>query len=289
MEKEMAEVLYLYEELEQLADEDFVYDMISILYNHNDFSGKVSLIEVNHEFTTRGLGYFESDDKSLFINMNRDNEYETRLDYNLSILRTIIHEVNHVITEKQIDNGRNDLFARLVNYSSFIPFYDDERLISIPKKIIGNLIYNHNYYFNHNNFPNERNAEIKTLKIMKNVFNNLLTKDLDKNYINELKTFYEDDLDYITFSSYYKGPNGITNSPVFDCLKHLIQTKSLRVEELEEYKHNRIESDIRIISEYTTEERLLYGLQLTNDELESLSYDKSAIDEFIASLSKKKK
>ena len=27
MEKEMAEVLYLYEELEQLADEDFVYDM----------------------------------------------------------------------------------------------------------------------------------------------------------------------------------------------------------------------------------------------------------------------
>ena len=75
------------------------------------------------------------------------------------------------------------------------------------------------------------------------------------------------------FDKYKKRINGITNSPSYDYCNKLGKLLGHVPEEVSVYNKSKIESFNYVSSEYDFDKRLLYGLQLTNEELKNAKSD----------------
>jgi hypothetical protein len=278
----IAKVLYDYEINKRLADEEFVCRIIEIVSNYNNLSKYIKKIEVTNKESNKD-SYYDSDG-SIFINknavdveVNAQSEYlkavtgyDNRImNHNLSVLETILHEMDHVYLEKEQDQDESkyNKFIEIATLAAGADIPSKNILIKLKNKF--NDMYNKMIYdAYHDLAPFERRANIQSLRGIKHVINELKKSDLNVSSIYGSNYIYTNKLNGKE-KEFYESNGIVTNSPSYDYLNSL-STTELISEMTDLYNANRIDSLESDSKEYSVKERLLYGLQLSDQEFKSI-------------------
>ncbi len=278
----IAKVLYDYEINKKLADEEFVCRIIEIVSNYNNLSKYIKKVEVTNKESNKDSYY--DNDGSIFINknavdveVNAQSEYlkavtgyDNRImNYNLSVLETILHEMDHVYLEKEQDQDESkyNKFIEIATLATGADIPSKNILIKLKNKF--NDMYNKMIYdAYHDLAPFERRANIQSLRGIKHVINELKKSDLNKSSIYGSNYIYTNKLNGKE-KEFYELNGIVTNSPSYDYLNSLATTELIS-EMTDLYNANRIDSLESDSKEYSVKERILYGLQLSDQEFKSI-------------------
>jgi hypothetical protein len=126
------------------------------------------------------------------------------------------------------------------------------------------------YYGNHNLSPIERRANLNSTKNTKKVLAELMQTDLDQKETTKPYLYMAYMYDRYLLNKYKKNKNGLTNSPSYDYCNKLKRFYGFIPEEVELYNKSKEESFKIDSTNYDLDKRALYGLQLTNEELNIL-------------------
>ena len=288
---DLAKLVFDYSKKNKFADVNFVNKAINIIvdyYKINDYIGQKEVIpHLKEKKSFKGSSY-SFDDQKIVIDLDYEikkkkysftNYEKIHLYYNLEIIRILFHELDHVILKKQIVLKENtidiilskiimdnydDLYSILEKKNMNIEYYDsNERL----KRM---LTY---YYSYHNMAPFERRANINsTLKVKEilllligTTLNNKI-KFFEKKYLNKYVKFAKEN--YKLYKEYL-----FTNSPSFDYLINLDRKNVNSMDEIQLYYENKIKSFNNTSKNYSIHHKIIYGLQLSIDELKQLKND----------------
>lgn len=188
---DLSKILKFYKDNRMYADMNFA-NRVSMIFGQND---SISLNTISSSCDNNS-GSFTPTDKNLEINFLSNNEWVdiyrklcvgnkkcnsgNRVKYyNYSFLSTLLHELTHSKQSFLLDNFRSDDLVKIVEYC--------DKLIAL----------NYEFYFiNHDFFPIERYAELRSLLLSADVIdyvypneNNLIFKF---NYLDELLIDYDE-------------------------------------------------------------------------------------------------
>ena len=282
MYKELANLIYSYTVEKRDIDKDFIensIDLISDQFDVKDYISDINFLDKNSFL----FGAYNLKNKSLSINPEHIAiKNKSNLKKGLEIVSTLFHELDHASIKKEYETGSDEIIHRLFYFSGveLSDQFGDKKAVEIDdiKKFIR---YIFTYNFNHDLAPFERRANINSIKNMKYLILELFITDgcvelLSDEESKELfitstianKMYYN----YL-FDKYKKRINGITNSPSYDYCNKLGKLLGHVPEEVSVYNKSKIESFNYVSSEYDFDKRLLYGLQLTNEELKNAKSD----------------
>ena len=176
-------------EARQFNDE-MIITLIELLIREYRLDNYVDVISFNRDKMENDGAYFPNDNRLLInpnIVMENTARWYNKKDfdrgdtsfnrmYNLFLLETIYHEVNHVIQVKEADRKVNDLLHKIIREG-----------IELAKRIPDKLSFDEEimYKFYYLNVLIERNAEIMSLYTLIN--NNNLTNTFTKTELSYLK------------------------------------------------------------------------------------------------------
>ena len=210
------------------------------------------------------------------------DEYNKELYFYINLVDTIFHELDHAKYYKERDEGSDDIIHKLSEYGD--PRYIAEKYPEISTIDLLKLIYRTKKIYNkhHDMVPIEHRAIYNALLETRKVIDELLKYDFDNSTINfYLGVMYQDEL--LNYKEHYKKKKcGVTNSPSYDYCNYVAFRNKFKPEELLKYKKNYLESFNYDSSLYSLEERIKYGLQLNNYELDEIIESKqNEINSFV--------
>ena len=284
MYKKIAEVLYEYEMKLKFADEDFIIRVIEIISNERNLNNYINDVIVSNDYSNKD-SYYDDKKYKLFINKNNeidrikvqdlclsaltgvsDNEV---LNYNVSVLKVILHEMDHVLLEKEINSGETNKFHDMSKLC-----LEDKVLTINPITLIKN-VFNYMYKYsiyesNHDLVPFERRANIESLREIKRIMKELKESDIDSSKLFQTSHLYENQLKG-SEKQFYRRYGVVTNSPSYDYMNKLFLSDNEKQELLSSYNENYRESFLKDSKEFSFSDRVLYGLQLSEDEYSILT------------------
>ncbi len=215
---------YLFDSL-NLADKkskDYIFYIVEL------FDLKKEIEKINFDLKLDCSGYYYFDGKELMINFNEMIRF-----YKLDIIdkstllieyfTTLFHELIHAIQYRILINNDESVMLQMKRIS-----------IELKRMLFDNITLHHL-------FPDEREANIESSKIIYNFF---------KNYYIENFRNSEDNLIFHLGNGYLKTINGIYKNPI--SIIYNEETKEIIK------KH----CDIKVLSDY---EKLLYGFELNGN------------------------
>lgn len=287
MYDKIARIIFDYTKNNKIADKKFVQDIIEIISNYNNLDDYINKIEISN--SNDKFNNYNYLDQILTINIKETLSYckniflrRKILFVNLTVALTIFHELDHVKLKKDCDINPNSIEAIFLNI-----LHDIEMPKAISQEEYAYLTYEERiklennikliildvekrricYELYHDMVPSERRANIISNidldNVMKKLYNTSLQQDeLEKIMRYELKQFIKKCL-------YGYKHNYITNSPSIDYIEKVLNNEKI----------NRIkiyDKDIEIFyknakSNYTLQERILYGLPLSINELKEIN------------------
>lgn len=291
MFEELAKLIFDYSSNYKFADKHFVNKAISIIsnfYNLNDYIKELLIISSNDK-KIYGDNSYDLFDMKLTINLDNElnkikynfkNANKRIIYFNLEIIKIILHEIDHVILRKQFDSNIDTIDVILSKkifaiYNELTQsMFKDNPKIHDQYNIIKLNKLNDYYSFNHNKAPFERRANIHSL-----LYTYEIIKILNEtNYKNNIK-FYElknkDKYKKIIKENYklYKNCN-YTNSPSLDYFIKIDYKNKDANELVKLYHENKIKSFVTTSKKYSLYEKILYGLQISKDELNKIKHTK---------------
>ncbi len=266
---ELIELLTHYKN--RYADNYFVNQVLIIISKYHDISGYIKdllVIDKKNSFES-SYNFYK---KTLTINLYQEHNKEISKhlindDYiyyfNLSVLKTILHEFEHIMQEKKKVSKEDSIEKKLIVLNDITCIIDKNEFNKEPFikriKLKRDLRSYHKYYLdNHDLAPVERMANIRSSSNMK-----LITDEIkDKNtgviafsFISEFQFFDQ------LMNGYYL-IDDITNSPSLDFLSNMKKTNNREI----------INNDLGLNDfSLSFENRLLYGLKLTKEEYNTIS------------------
>ena len=295
MFEELTKLIYDYSNNGKFADIDFVLNAVSIIseyYNINNYIKDLIIIPLDKDKKSYKGSSYDLNDMILSVDLTYEmnkHKYSFKSDrkkclyYNLEIIKILLHEFDHILLKRQFDLKSNTidviLAKRIFDYYNYLSFSYSNPNPTIEDKY--NIVKLENaieyYYFNHNKAPFERRANIHALLYMYEIikiFNNTKYKDKIKFY--EKKCINK----YIKFiKEHYKVYKGysFTNSPSFDYFIGLDYKNSNTINEVKLYRTNKIKSFNNVEKNYCLYDKILYGLQISEDELNHIKSLKKMI------------
>lgn len=179
---------------------------------------------------------------------------------NLQKLRMVLHELNHVVEERTLENNDGSIEFELVklnNYNYFYPMYmkeDNPTIIDTLKGRIKLFRYGMYYNRNHDLAPIERIADIRSYNMTYEILKKIDTKKIDRAYTEFVYYACKNMND--TLERGYKMMGDKSNSPSIDFLKGL---KDLRYI-VDEYDFDEESKKLSF------EDKVLYGMKLNKEE-----------------------
>nr|MCR5482906.1 hypothetical protein [Bacilli bacterium] len=228
--------------------------------------------------------YYSPEDYTLFINkeyiiddanivdkfLNERTAVRSEvLSYNMILLQQIMHEMDHVMLEKEMVEENIDILHTLTNLAT------NEQVVkrfNIKNIIQSHFRYLYNgfmYELNHDLAPFERRAEINSYRALNSVLEELKHIDFNERLIYGQKFIYGNKLDSI-ITKPYDLLDTVTNSPAYDFMNLLSIDKSLVPDCLKLYNFDEEECFFQDSKTYDYDKRLLYGLQLSEEEYKTL-------------------
>ena len=264
MFENILKIIKKYHDNKQYADYEFVIDICNIIIDNNNLSDYINGIYINNSFNGNNSRYLYTTNilefnlyrlyKTEYISILNDNYYGF---FNLIVLKTIIHELEHVNQELIKDTPVNNLERKLLilgDPTTYIKQPNTSNKLSLSKQINRlewlkyRILYNKYYYY----APNERLAIIKScIELYKIIEIDFLKESLYYEIFNKSN---DSELDNIIKP--YKLNNDLTNSPSLEYLSKLTYDNQTI-----------IKNDISLYDmSLPKEERFLYGLALTKEE-----------------------
>lgn len=286
METEILKLVYNYSKEKRIADKQLIYQLITILSTHYQLTQYIKelefydelLFEINDQIITIAYNYLTKKitismegikiiaQKKTQHNQTMLSEIETYFYYNLLITQAIIHDIEHIIHERNIDKNNSDLETQLIKICT----QDNRRIKQLSHlfqetkedyyqqeiNILTNKYIKH-YQYN----PSERLAQISSLQLIIKIIDPL-KKEIPNLY--RLETIYllqEMIKGYKIFLFYMESPT----------LKYLSKMDYLSdLKNLAFYHTNTKKLESNIINTLSKEERVNLGLSITSDEYKFL-------------------
>ncbi len=285
MYKHLANVINEYEEKKKTGDEEYINRIIDIVSNQYNLFNYIRKVELSTKKTENEESYYNPADYKLFINNHYIHEdiepsveflkqrTDVRCDifaYNIMLFAQIMHELDHVLLEKEtVEKNTNILHIM----SELATDEDKTEKNSIKEIIMSGLRYYYNgfiYEMNHDLAPFERRAEITSLKSVKKVLEELNNTELNKVLISGQNYIYTNTLNATLINPYSLYADGLTNAPSYDYMNLLMLDKKTIPESIKLYNEDEMECFIKDSNDYNYDQRLLYGLQLSEEEYKTL-------------------
>jgi len=264
----IADIVYDYSEKCLFADKLFIDEICNIIKDLLDLDEYLDEIIVDFKSKTSHYNPVEHD---ITINptLNHNKIFMKRLSkkdycywYNLFVVQTIYHELEHARQEKLKYNDEKSIEKDLVVLNDpkvyLLPFEEYKKLSFIKQKINDmRLNKYYRYYRRHHDLaPIERMANIKANVITQNV-----SKKLDKiDGIEKFRMCSMIEL-YRQAKHGYKLVGNLTNSPSIDYLSHMKYTNNIEIiNKTKAFRENNL----------SYFEKVIYGLYLSKDEYDSL-------------------
>lgn len=291
MRDELIKLIYYYEINEKYADPPFVKSAVNIIAKQNDLKEYVRRLRIKDSIFYSKLGLYYPKKKRMVINIRFDDQLEEFLEmyryipeyfsetltFNLNVLNTIIHEMDHALMEKEYQEGKDDLIIRLYKYVDNDAYDNKSKnpidyLFNKVRELRLDKVYDNNHDFD----PGERRAIVTSNLQILDILNGLKKTDIDyKNIRININAFTATTIADIKFV-YEKKSYGFTNSPSFDFCNKISKIVNFSQKDLDIYNKSKKERYKMDASNFSFEERILYGLQLSNKELDSILNSREA-------------
>ena len=274
MYKELSDIIYNYVTNEKNVDKDFIYNSVDIIKDKLNVSDYISGITFLPN-TDPHLGEYNFVTKNLSINLDYILfRRKTTFQKSIEMIATLFHELDHTSIKKECETGSDEIIHRLYYYTSVsLSEKYKNKTDATYKDILLLLRYLMIYYNNHDLAPFERRAILNSYNNTKKLYLELFKKDLDRKELVNTFLILERNYDKALLSKYKRHLNGLTNAPSYDYCNKLKKILGSLPEEVEVYNSNKIESYNNSALNYSLSDRLLYGLELTNEELKSAKED----------------
>lgn len=268
---ELVELVNKYNNKKTIVDEKFIIDACTIILNYYNLDNYLQVIKVNN--TKSSYYYPGKKELNIFTNYKKQEKMlkkelndEFFYWYNLRVLLTILHEMEHVKQESISEDTLEGKIIKLNNSISKLPSFYSNVDIPFKEKMINTFkIISYGKYYNtkknHNLAPVERMANINSyneiIKITSKLKKDLLSIESFKIYAN---------ISLLSLISLGYRLNGeFTNSPSYDFLNKI---KVLDKGEL--YNNQELFTNV----DFPYEKRLTLGLVLTKEEYRTLEKNK---------------
>ena len=293
MYKDLKELLVKYEDMGLLADEYFAREAIDIISNEFHVADVVDdvIFELPEVVISNALASYISTDKVVALKMSyrKDldkyfdllykKEYEDKskiLGQNIFFLNTLFHELDHAAFHKEVDNGRDEIIHKL--WGAVDPQTFEDKIKS-TKDILPTLCYIIKLLFSYARYHDY--APYETRAIVSSTANtSALIQELYDSYLPEKDIAFYDKAteimyDYELVRRYKNKKNHIYNSPSYDFCNRLKYNKELFPEELNLYNEDRTASFLEDSSKYKLADRILQGLQISEEEYNQIFNESS--------------
>lgn len=291
MEEKLINLIYSYEICNRYADEAFVEQAVDIIADYYDVKDCIKSLDVKSNLLSGNSGLYDSVTNKLTIyllskrevmplyNIIYDgmaNSASKTLLVNLNILETIFHELDHALIEKERKEKKDNISVKLYSYTDYDLRDKPKNVIDKFKNTIRDKRLDYIYVSNHDIAPLERRAIVSSNAQTAEITKQLGNTDIDEFSINIKLTTLELLFIKDICNVYKMGKDGITNSPSYDYCKKIKSIKKYAPNEVERYSLDRLYSYEKDSNKFGVYNRILYGLQLSNDELQFL-IDNSAV------------
>ena len=298
MTDKIAKLVYDYTNNNKIADKEFIEKVVNYVSCEKDLSDYIKEIEVitenNKSNDDESDSYSISKGCLVIDNTKGLNSLKYTfspiknkiLFYNLEVVLTILHELDHTLLNKEKETGIdniNVLFTKIL-YDIKMPklgtLTEDERnslsedeLQKLQKECLQiSLLISKSimkYWLYHDAAPQERRANINSYLELNDVLYYLNDtpisfEDIESIRLYEIKKFIKK-----CRYKYIINKNGITNSPSYDYIKKLYNEQKLSMIDI--YDNEPIISYNKAREKYNLNERILYGLPLNSYELEQIN------------------
>ncbi len=289
MYEEVAKIIFDYTKKNKQADEEYVEKLVDVISNGKNIEKYISKIEIK-----------EAEDSSYNINtgelqISLDEEY-ANFEYKLSrknnfilnanVALTVFHELDHANYKKTAINDHNSLdstyFAitnsklekpRIIElddetYDNLTQEAQDELLHECEGKVLDmakSVMY---YILYHDKAPYEKRANINSNIDLDRVINKLYNTSIDNKVLEKYRLLKLKK--FIKVCRYgYTTMGNITNSPAYDYFKKIGLGEMLL--EILIYDSDPTIAYKKAKSLYTLQQRIIYGLPLTREELNGIN------------------
>lgn len=283
MQKQIANLVYNSYLLNKKDYKKFILDVIEIYSNKYDisdyikdiiFSNKTILVGSHYNSDKRKIVFDLKEEESYIFNQlihftKKVRSYGSEEFYRLILLLELVfHELDHALLEKELNENKND---KLINMCRLCDLEKDygKNFFKYIKYQINDLYLTYLYGENHDMVPFERRANIQSLRNIKSVLEELKCSDLENDKLLESNRLVDNKLSSKEIDSYIFS-HYISNSPSYDYL-NLISSICNVQNLINLYNSNPLESFRIDSSLYNLDERVLYGLQISHDELKMLT------------------
>ena len=305
----ITKLIFDYTKNDKMADDYFVKQIIDIITkekNIKDYIEKTTIIlPFNNSNKSLGSAY-NAKTKELQINLSPElksikynisffnNRNYRILLYNINVVLTILHELDHVeinkkmnIDEQIIDSVYGHLLFDIKNpkiieltEEEFDALNDDEKkkiqneFISSSIRICKNSLY---YQLFHDKNPIERRANINSHLYLSQVLDNLDNTSLSNNALDKIRLL--ELKEFIKKCRYgYTSKGAITNSPSYDYIKTIQQEEALS--KIDIYNSDCLIAYNNAKNTYTLQQRILYGLPLTINEFKEINMESNPFNAY---------
>ena len=283
---EIANIIYKYYKDNGENDENFIREVYDIILNYMRLDNYVKNEVIIKDIITdvkkyHSVAMYFPDERvvEIYLNYKKLNyglypdlcdEFSKRLYFNIDVAHTIFHELDHAKYFKERDDKCNDIFHKLsecgeaeyivdLYQSHKIGYFDLYKTVYRTKRM---------YKLHHDFVPIERRAIYTSLLEIEKVLFELIEYDINPvTFACYLGPHYYNEI--INYKKYYKMKScGVTTSPSYEYSNYVGYKNKLKQEEVLRYNNNLLDSFNYDVDRYSLEERLKYGLQLSNQELE---------------------
>ena len=275
MEGEIKSLFLDYCKQKRFIDSYFINQVFIIISNYLHIDEYLKNIFVKNGSSFND-SFYNSMEKVIFFDLKNEHDkyHRNKLDYdnyvywyNLHVLRTIFHELEHIKQEVYKYSYNFDIKQKLVVLNDIKPNTTANTLKERIENYLRGYKYYRYYQKNHDLSPIERMANIKASKYI-----NSFMDQLENNNEGITKFRLCDQYDILNKVRYgYHLVSSLTNSPSIDFI--------ISIHEKVKDKHVNLNSLLPDMS-LSFDDRLYYGLELTEEEYAMID-DDDYIKEFI--------
>jgi len=273
MNEELAKLVDKYSSERKLVDRSFIDKVCFDLVDYYDLHDYLKDVKINDLCSKHGSGSsYHPYNKTMSIELCHNKNYKKLLKssfdeehhywYNLFVLMSILHEMEHVKQEKLKEEKYTSLESSLIYLNDILDPKMDEDVRNFISRIVKLIRYGNYYTRNHDKAPIERLANLRSYKDIIDIINKIDKFDLETLLMYK---YYTIDLFTNQLECGYKLIGDKTNSPSVD---YLCGMKSTHNKELI------MNSNLLTSDGLNTRDKMTYGLELLKEEYEYMK-DKS--------------